>query len=176
MASLHKDPRGKSPFWYCAYRLPNGKRAFRSTKQTDRKAADEFCRKLEYASQQSKAGRLTEARARELISEIVEQTTGEALRNYTAEEWFREWLQGKKATKTEGTSLKYENAIDNFLDSLGPRAKLNVNQIASRDIFRFRDAEIADGKSPRYSERSRQDCANGVDDGAPTGTNHTQPS
>ena len=86
MASIHKDPRGKSPFWYCAYRLPNGKRVFRSTKQTDRKAAEEFCRKLEYASYESKAGRLTEARAHELISEIVEQATGERLRNYTAEE------------------------------------------------------------------------------------------
>ena len=148
MASIHKDPRGKSPFWYCAYRLPNGKRVFRSTKQTDRKAADEFCRRLEYASHESKAGRLTEARAHELISEIVERATGEPLRHYTAEEWLREWLQGKKATKSEGTFLKYENAIDNFLASLGPRAKLNVNQIAPRDIFRFRDAEIADGKSP----------------------------
>jgi len=148
MASIHKDPRGKSPFWYCAYSLPNGKRVFRSTKLTERKAADEFCRRLEYASHESKAGRLTESRAHELISEIVEHATGEPLRNYTAEEWLREWLQGKKATKTEGTFLKYENAIDNFLDSLGPRAQLNVNQIASRDVFRFRDAEIADGKSP----------------------------
>jgi integrase len=60
----------------------------------------------------------------------------------------REWLRGKKATKAEGTFLKYENAIDNFLDSVGPRAKLNVNQVAPRDIFRFRDTEITEGKSP----------------------------
>jgi integrase len=148
MASIHKDPRGKSPFWYCAYRLPNGKRTLRSTKQTDRKAAEEFCRKLEYAAHQSKAGQLTETRARELISEIVEYSTGEPLRNYTAKDWLHEWLHGKKATKAEGTFLKYENAINNFLSSLGQRAKLNVNQIASRDVLRFRDAEIADGKSP----------------------------
>src|SRR5438094_537108 len=147
MASIHKDPRGKSPFWYCAYRLPNGKRTFRSTKLTDRKAADEFCRRLEYASHESKAGRLIETRARELISEIVEHATGEPLHNYTAQEWLREWLQGKKAAKAEGTFLKYGNAINNFLTSLGPRAKLNVNQIAPRDVLRFRDAEIAGGKS-----------------------------
>jgi integrase len=147
MASLHKDPRGKSPFWYCAYRLPNGKRTFRSTKLTDRKAAEAFCHRLEYASHESKTARLTEARARELISEIVEHATGEPLHNYTAEEWLREWLQGKKATKAEGTFLKYDNAINNFLTSLGPRAKLNVNQIAPRDVLRFRNAEITDGKS-----------------------------
>jgi integrase len=148
MASLHKDPRGKSPFWYCAYRLPNGKRTFRSTKLTDHKAADEFCRRLEYASHESKAGRLIENRARELISEIVEHATGEPLRNYTAEDWLREWVQGKKATKAEGTFLKYENAINGFLGSIGNRAKFNVNQIAPRDVVRFRDAQILDGKNP----------------------------
>jgi hypothetical protein len=105
MASVHKDPRGKSPFWYCAYRLPNGKRVFRSTKLTDKKAAEEFCRRLEYASTESKAAHLTEARARELINEIVEQTTGEPFQNYTAQDWLTEWLQGKKVTKAEGTFL-----------------------------------------------------------------------
>jgi integrase len=148
MASLHKDPRGKSPFWYCAYRLPNGQRTFRSTKLTDRKAADEFCRRLEYASHESKAGRLIENRARELISEIVEHATGEPLRTYTAEDWLHEWLQGKEATKAEGTFLKYENAINGFLTSIGNRAKFNVNQIAPRDVLRFRDAQILHGKNP----------------------------
>src|SRR5262245_60685025 len=148
MASLHKDPRRKSPFWYCAYRLPNGQRTFRSTKLTDRKAADEFCRRLEYASHESKHLRLTETRARELISEIVEHATGEPLRNYTAEDWLHEWLQGKKATKAEGTFLKYENAINGFLASISNRATFNVNQIAPRDVLRFRDAQILDGKNP----------------------------
>ena len=148
MASIHKDPRGKSPFWYCAYRLPNGKRVFRSTKLTDRKAAEEFCRRLEYASNESKAGRLTEARAHELISEIVEQTSGEPLRNYSAEDWLTDWLQGKKSAKTESTFLKYANAVKGFLTSLGPRAKLNVNQIAPRDVHRFRQGEVDAGKHP----------------------------
>ena len=148
MASIHKDPRGKSPFWYCAYRLPNGKRTFRSTKQTDRRAAEEFCRKLEYASHESKAARLTEARARELISEIVEQATGEPLRSYTVEDWVHDWLQGKKSTKAESTYLRYANVLNGFVASLGQRAKLNVNQIAPRDVWRFRDAQIAEGKNP----------------------------
>lgn len=148
MASLHKDPRGKSPFWYCAYRLPNGKRTFRSTKLTDRKAAEAFCHRLEYASHESKAGRLTEARARELISEIVEQTSGEPLRNYSAEEWFIEWLKGKQATKAEATFLKYANAVKGFLASLGLRAKLNANQVAPRDVHRFRQGEVDAGKHP----------------------------
>src|SRR5262245_13110443 len=135
MASVHKDSRNKSPYWYCAYRLPNGKRTFRSTKLTDRKAAEEFCRRLEYASNESKAGRLIETRARQLISEIVEHATGEPLRNFTTEEWFREWLTGKKASKAVATFLKYANAVKGFLASLGPRAKLNVNQIPMHEAL-----------------------------------------
>jgi len=117
---------------------------------------------------------LTETRARELISEIVEHATGEPLRNYTAEDWLWEWLQGKKATKTEGTFLKYENAINGFLETVGNRAKFNVNQIAPRDILRFRDAQILDGKNPEHRQRPSKDRTNGVHLGAQTWVYHTQ--
>jgi integrase len=83
-----------------------------------------------------------------LLSEIVEHATGEPLQNYTAEDWLREWLRGKKATKAEATFLKYENAVEGFLRSLGNRANLNVNQIAPREFLRWRDAQLGDGKSP----------------------------
>jgi integrase len=148
MASIHKDPRGKSPFFYCAYRLPNGKRTFRSTKRTDRAAALKFCRGLEYASHESRAGRLTEARALELLSEIVEQTTGEPLRSYTVEGWLREWVAGKKSAKSRATALKYEGAIERFIQSLGPRAGINLRQVLPRDVLRFRESEVASGKHP----------------------------
>jgi integrase len=59
----------------------------------------------------------------------------------------REWLQGKKATKAEGTFLKYENAINGFLASIGNRSKLNVNQIAPRDVLKWRDGQILHGKN-----------------------------
>jgi integrase len=146
MASIHKDPRGKSPFFYCAYRLPNGKRTFRSTKLKDRAAALKFCRGLEYASHESRAGRLTEARALELVSEIVEQTTGEPLRSYTAEAWLREWVAGKRSAKSSATAVKYEGAIERFIQSLGPRAGINLRQVLPRDVLRFREGEVASGK------------------------------
>src|SRR6266446_3242362 len=148
MASIHKDPRGKSPYWYCAYTLPNGKRAFKSTKLTDRKQAQEFCRTLARASQLGSNGNLTEARARELISEIVENTLGEPLKFYTAEEWLHDWLEAKKTAKSDATYLKYRHTIDSFITSLGPKAKRNLNQVTPRDVQRFRDTELAAGKHP----------------------------
>src|SRR4051812_20535331 len=121
MASIHKDPRGKSPYWYCAYRLPNGKRAFKSTKQKSRESALQFCSTLEYASRESKQGRLTESRARELISELVEHASGEPLRFYSVEGWLRDWLRGKEVAKSAGTFTKYKYSVENFLASLGER-------------------------------------------------------
>src|SRR5215472_3421766 len=119
MASIHKDPRGKSPYWYCAYTLPNGRRAFKSTKLANRDKAQEFCRGLERASRIGANGNLTEARARELISEIVETALGEPLKFYSTEEWLRDWLHGKKTAKSNATYVKYRHTIENFIAALG---------------------------------------------------------
>lgn len=148
MASIHKDPRDKSPYWYCAYTLPNGKRVFRSTKLKDFNKAQEFCRNLARATRIGKNGNLTEARARELISEIVENTLGEPLKFYTAEEWLRDWLEGKKTAKSDATYQKYRHTIESFIAALGPKAKRNLSQVSPRDVQRFRDAELAAGKHP----------------------------
>ena len=56
MASLHKDPRGKSPYFYAAFTLPDGRRTFRSTKLTDRKKALEVCLEWERAADQGRDG------------------------------------------------------------------------------------------------------------------------
>jgi integrase len=91
---------------------------------------------------------LTESRALELVSEIVEQTTGEPLRSYSACAWLREWVAGKKSSKSASTSSKYEAAIERFIVSLGPRAGLNLRQVLPRDVLRFREEEVQKGKHP----------------------------
>ena len=78
MPSLHKDPRGKSPFWYCAYYLPDGRRAFKSTKLRNRSKAMQFCLALERASKNGHRGALTETLVKEAIREIVGRETDEA--------------------------------------------------------------------------------------------------
>jgi integrase len=153
MASIHKDPRGKSPFWYCAYTLPNGKRVFRSTKCTDKKEAKAFCDKLAQASRIAKNGRLTEDRARELISEISEVSTGKPLASYTAKAWFEHWLKLKKA-RSPRTLVRYEQVVRDFLSSLGQRADLWLHQITSDDVLAYRDSITAAGKSARTANLS----------------------
>jgi integrase len=153
MASIHKDPRGKSPYWYCAYTLPNGKRVFRSTKCRDKKEAKAFCEKLAQASKTATAGRLTEDRARELISEISEVATGKPLASYTAKAWFEHWLKLKKA-RSPKTLARYEQVVRDFLKSLGSRADLWLHQITSDDVLAYRDSITAAGKSARTANLS----------------------
>jgi site-specific recombinase XerD len=76
----------------------------------------------------------------------VEHTLGEPLKFYSAEDWLRQWLDGKRKAKTAGTYLKYRRTIESFIESLGPKAKKNLNQITPREIQRFRDAELEAGK------------------------------
>jgi hypothetical protein len=72
MASIHKDPRGKSPFFYCAFTLPNGKRCFKSTKLKGRSAAMEFCLRMEGAARKAAARNFSEDQARKILNEIRE--------------------------------------------------------------------------------------------------------
>ena len=80
MASLHKDPRGKSPYWYAAFLNADGKRSFKSTKRTDRDQAEEICRGWERAARQGHNGNLTEVHVRKILGEIYERTTGETIK------------------------------------------------------------------------------------------------
>ncbi len=148
MASLHKDPRGRSPYWYCAYTLPSGKRVFKSTKQTDRQKAQDFCASLGRASRLALKGDLTEERARRFISEIVENALGEPLHSYTIAGWFREWVGGKNGAKAAATVVKYRRTTEAFVAFIGDKANRNLVHVTPRDIRAFRDSELQAGKHP----------------------------
>ena len=148
MATLVKDSRGRSPYYVCCYTAADGRRLKKSTKQTDRVKALEVCLALERAEGMAARGTLTEARARELIGEVLERTSGDTLPFYTVEAWLRDWLRGKQISKAEGTHVKYAHTVERFIEHLGPRAKINLGAISTKDIATFRDAEVASGKNP----------------------------
>src|SRR5215510_13248638 len=108
MASLHKDPRGKSPYWYVAYRLADGRRAFRSTRQTDRKKAAEVARTLERAAKAARDNTLTETRVRQWMDELLEATGQSPVRNVTVRSFASDWLAGKRLTVSRKATLRYE--------------------------------------------------------------------
>lgn len=148
MAVLVKDSKGRSPFWICCYTSSDGRRLKKSTKQTERSKATEICLALERAEGLAARGTLTEARARELIGEVLERTVGDQLPFYTTEGWLHEWLRGKEVSKSANTHVKYSQTVASFLAHLGVKSKLNIAVVGSKEIVAFRDAQIASGKHP----------------------------
>jgi integrase len=108
----------------------------------------EVCLALERAEGMAAQGTLTETRARELIGEVLERTSGDSLPFYTTEGWLRDWLRGKEVSKSKNTHLKYSHTIESFIKGVGGRARLNIAAITPKDIESFRDAQIVSGKHP----------------------------
>ena len=147
MASLHKDPRGRSPYWYCAYTLASGRRCFKSTKKVNRKEAQEVCRGWEKAAQLAGRGELTEVQARKILNEILESAGEGPIRTKTVREFFTYWLEGKKLSVAEDTYFHYRTAVVAFLDGLRNRADKSLSSLTPTDIEKFRDARIKAGVS-----------------------------
>ncbi len=87
MASIFRRPR--SPFWFCSYRSGDGRWLKKSTKQTDRRKAIEFCHKLEDAERAALHRTLTTAQARKLFNEVLQRAGDEPLDNFTVEGWLK---------------------------------------------------------------------------------------
>jgi integrase len=140
VASLHKDPRGRSPYYYAAFGLSNGKRVFRSTKQTDRKKAWQVALGWEKAKELADRGELTESASRKVLDLIRESVGDNALRTVTVREFFTNWLDGKKLSQKESTGKRYKKPITEFLGGLGARADKSLAHLTPADIQNFRDA------------------------------------
>ena len=147
MASIHKDPRGKSPFWYAAFYGADGRRKFKSTKERDRKAAQKICFKWEEAGAQARRGELTAAQARKVLAEMVAISSGETMSFHTTEGWLSDWLANKAGGTAEGTMLRYRQVIRDFVAHLGPRAKASLASISPGDLIGFRDKLRQEGRS-----------------------------
>jgi integrase len=148
MASLHKDPRGKSPFWYCAFTLPDGRRTFRSTKRADRKQAWEVCLQWERSSGQARDGAFTEAQARKVLNSILESTGQAPMQTETIHEYFNNWLNGKELANKPRTAERYRIVVEKFLASLGQKARRPLGALTVRDLENFRNQSMDAGKAP----------------------------
>jgi hypothetical protein len=129
MGSIHKDPRGKSPFWYACFTLPNGRRTTRSTKHTDKRKAQAVCAALEKASKLARDGNLQDLAARKVIAEVYEIANGEPLPSSQIEAFFNNWLAAKQIQTAPSTHRRYKDVIRQFLIFVGPRAKQDISSV-----------------------------------------------
>jgi hypothetical protein len=126
------------PFWYACYTAADGRRLKKSTKQTDERKALEMARGLEKAAKEARGKRLTEARARDLVSQILEGVNGgEGLRIFTVRQWFGDFVKRKYKSRADKTAKRHEQMMDEFIDFLGPTADLNIAAVSSRTFQSF---------------------------------------
>lgn len=140
MASIHKDPRDKSPYWYCAFYLPDGRRTMRSTGTTNRRKANTICAEYERAAREGREGRLTEARARDTITTIYQLAHQEELPQSTTKDFIASWLKTKELTLADSSLTEYKAAADSLLAHLGAKAQKHMDVITTRDLSSFRDS------------------------------------
>ncbi len=140
MASLHKDPRGKSPYWYCAYQTSDGARHFRSTKTADKRQARQVCDTWAKAS--ALGAKLSPDKARQVIAQGVADilmASGQTLPSATIRDWCKRWLETMTLEAEPRTHERYETSLRRFLEFLGSKAGEDLDALKVNDVLRFRD-------------------------------------
>src|SRR5215472_4916563 len=139
---------GESPYWYAVYRDETGKRRRRSTKLTSKSKALEMAYALAKAAKLARDKTLTEARTRELLSEILQSVNGEGLRVFTVAQWFDHFVKQKQKSRASQTAKKHEQMMKEFIAFLDHKANLNIAAVSSKDVAGFRDHREARGLAP----------------------------
>jgi integrase len=143
MASLHRDSKERSPFWYCSFTDSEGVRRFRSTKTTNKKQAEEICKGWAKTSELGRAQVLTTDRAHEVVARTVADifltATQEQMPRNTIREWCNQWLDSKRIETASTTVSRYAGILERFYTVLDKRADKSIAIIAPADVLRFRD-------------------------------------
>jgi integrase len=120
----------------------------KSTGLTSKSKALEIARTLDKASAEARRRTLTEARTRELLSEVLQSINGEALRVFTVEQWFTHFVGQKSKSRARQTAARHALIMREFIEFLGPRARLNIAALTSKDIADWRDHRQSLGLAP----------------------------
>ncbi len=136
MASIRQ--REGTKFWFACLTLPNSRRGQRSTKETNRKRAQQIADKWESATR----GRVTARQTQKVIADLYRDITGQRLVFPTVREYFDAWVARKKPETAPSTHRFYHDKARGFLSWLGKRADEQISLIDRQDILDFRAAEL----------------------------------
>src|SRR6266481_2389661 len=96
MSSLHKDPRGKSPFWYCAFTLADGRRTFRSTGKTKKAEAAIICQYFVDTEGMVSRGEATADTLLKSANDALKRLGQDQIKRPSAAEYLRDWAKSQK--------------------------------------------------------------------------------
>jgi integrase len=144
MASVHR--KQNSPFWMAKFRADDGRVVMRSTKQTQRKAAQTIADDWERAAKKARAGELTQAVILKTLGQMLERSLGESLDVQSTKDYSTNWLltPGRKTS----TVARYRPVLNAFIAFIGERrATSSIGSITIGEIERFRNHQITEGKT-----------------------------
>lgn len=180
MASLRKDPRNFSKYWYACITIPGKGQTQRCTKLVANEknrgeamaVAERWEREAKHlgpavhlenraailesfvsATQKAIAGDMTEADARDLLDRILEATGQNAIKNESARVFSERWLKAQVVGVAESTDLSYNLAVRLFLKHLGTMADKPLRAVRPEQIEAFKTARIATGVAAKTVDR-----------------------
>jgi integrase len=125
MAWLYRRPGSK--FWWIGWKV-NGRQFLKSTKETDRKAAEAKLCEHEFIAKAAYDGKLTEA--------LIESLTGKPLSRVTLKSGLDEWLKECEAATKPGTLERYSAVAGEFSAYLNATAQAPLLRDVSTDELR----------------------------------------
>ena len=149
MATVHRDPRGKSRFWYAHFTDASGKRRCTSTKETDKEKAKLKCAQWHAEALALRNDSTRDAHAIKVMNRILETAGNAKVKIKTVKGWFDEWLAEWKESKAEGTTVRYEAVLKRFLSGLADDATKPLAFLQSDHVLAFRRSDQKEGRSPR---------------------------
>jgi integrase len=170
MASIIKDPQGRSPYWIAVIStIKNGhpKRVWRSTKvrhtplegdkwpdgkpvtkkDLELKAQD-IARGYEQDIRIEDQGEVTARNLRRLLGEIE----GRPLVYTSVRQALEDWINSLKGSIAPTTTTKYTGIKDAFLEWLGPRAGANLASLGPKDFLEYRNQLLSGGRTPKTAD------------------------
>ena len=141
MASLHRDPRGRSPYWFVAYRRGDGIRTLKSTKETNLQRAQIVAQMMVRVSEEERRQDTTKSLLQNIVADTLRRLGIDVKPEPTVRAFLDQWLQNEKGSVSETSYEKYGLVIRQFVESLGQRSNLKISQIVEADIIKLRCVE-----------------------------------
>lgn len=133
MASLRKKDRCK--YWFACFTLPDGRRAQRSTQETQRKAAQVKADQWEKLAKERSGAR----QAHRVIADIYKLAHKEELPQATVATYVRGWLARRKAELAPASYAAYSGRAKDFLKWLGRSSSRPLAELETRVFISYRD-------------------------------------
>ena len=102
---------------------------------------------MDHAENAIAKGSATEQQLRKVINDALMRIGERKLNDPTVRELLDSWIQDKRGSAKERTIRTYEQARNQFLAFLGPRANRSIRLLKKNDVVEFRDQLLAEGRT-----------------------------